>query len=241
MSRVATSLRMGARQYRRTPVLLALLVFLPAYVIGLFSLAAPDASVAFAVNGEPVQTSLSGAFPAFLTPMTAALFAGIAGLFVMTSAESDRRLAVAGYRAHEVILARLGLVVGLSGLATVISVAIMWIAFTPSAPVVYVGAVWLTALVYGMVGVLVGTALDRLPGVYLVLFGTLVDLFLFQNPLATDPPAVATVLPGHFPVKLATAAGFAGTVDIGTLLGALAALGVVTLLATIGYAWAMGS
>jgi len=66
----------------------------------------------------------------------------------------------------------------------------------------------LTALVYGMVRLLVGFLLDRLLGVSLILFGSMIDLFVFQNPLATDPLAVARLLPGHYPLQLVIEAGF---------------------------------
>ena len=233
--------RAGAREYRRAPVLLALLVALPAYVIGLFSVVIPATDVGFSVAGEPVATTLTTAATAFTTPMVAALLAGIAGLFLMSGVENDGRLLVAGYRAHEVILGRLGLLALVSLVATAVPVGVMLLTYRPEATGAFVLAVWLTAVVYGMGGVVVGTRLDRLPGVYLVLFGAMVDLFLFQNPLASDSPAFAPALPGHFPMSVAMEAAFVGTVDWTGIAYSALVLVVATLLATLVYRRAMAT
>jgi len=234
--RVGAALRAGALELRRTPLLLALLVVAPAYVIYLFTVVAPDGPAVVQVGGETVRTTLPTAFPAFTTPMTAALLSGIAGLFLMgTAADADARLVVAGYRGRDVVLARLGLLVAIAGVATAVSVGVMLTAFSPESLGWFVAGVGLTALLYGTVGVLAGVVLDRLAGVYLVLFGSMIDLFVFQNPLATDTPAAATLLPGHYPLALAMDAGFTGSVDATDLALALAYLAGLTALATLAF------
>ncbi|WP_162991398.1 ABC transporter permease [Halostella salina] len=237
MTRVGTALRLGAREFRRTPLLVALLVVAPAYVIGVFTLAAPDGrAVLHLVGGDTVRTTLPEAFPAFTTPMTAALLAGIAGLFLMHSAaDADGRLVVAGYRSRQVVLSRLGLLAVVAAVASAVSVGVMLTAFEPSALGWFLLGTGLTALLYGMVGVLAGILLDKLPGVYLILFGSMIDLFVFQNPMATSRPDLATYLPGHFPLALAMNAGFAGSVDLAQLAWGLAYLGVLTVAATLAF------
>ena len=235
-SRVGAALRAGALELRRTPLLLALLVVAPAYVIYLFTIVAPDGQAVLEVGGETIQTTLPKAFPAFTTPMTAALLTGVAGLFLMgTAADADARLVIAGYRAYEVVLARLGLLVAIAGVASAVSVGVMLTAFTPDALGWFVVGVGLTALVYGMVGVLAGVVLDRLAGVYLILFGSMIDLFVFQNPLATDAPDAASFLPGHYPLQVAMDAGFTGSVDGANLSWALLYLAGVTAIATLAF------
>lgn len=234
MTRVGTAVRTGAAELRRTPVLVALLVIAPAYVIYVFTAVAPEGPATVHVGEATVRTTLPKAFPAFTTPMTAALLAGIAGLFLMdTAAAGDSRLVVAGYRAHQVVLARLGLVALVSLLAATVSTAVMWTAFQPAAPGRFLLATATTALVYGMVGLLVGLVLDRLVGVYVVLFGSMIDLFVFQNPLATEAPAFARLLPGHYPLRVAMAAAFSGDPGMDAVAGAMAYLAVLTLLATL--------
>jgi ABC-2 type transport system permease protein len=234
--RIGTLLRLGARQFRRTPVLLGLLLFLPAYMVGVFATVAPDDQVPLHLTDETVRRSLTAAMPGFTTPMVAALLAGIAGLFLMQStAAADGRLTVAGYRAHEVVLARLGLLAGVSLVASGVAVGAAMLAFDPASVGWFAAGTVLTALAYGLVGVLAGVTLDRLPGVYLIMFGSMVDLFLFQNPLATDAPEAATLLPGHYPLALATDAAFAGTVELAHLGWALAYLGGLLAVATLAF------
>ncbi|MFB6176840.1 MAG: ABC transporter permease, partial [Halobaculum sp.] len=214
MSRVGTALRSGGTELRRTPTLLALLIGAPAYGVGVFTLVAPEGPAVLHVGGETVRTTLPKAFPAFTTPMTAALLSGVSGLFLMETATADARLVVAGYRPFEVVLARLGLLAGISAVATGVSVGVMLTAFEPASLLWFLVGTELVALSYGTVGVLVGLLLDRLPGVYLILFGSMIDLFVFQNPLATDSPAAAALLPGHFPLRIAMAGGFDVAVDL---------------------------
>lgn len=233
MTRVGTALRSGALELRRTPLLVALLVVAPAYVIYVFTLVAPDGPAVVHFGGDTVRTTLPKAFPAFTTPMTAALLTGITGLFLMQSAAvADSRLVVAGYRAHHVVLARLGLLTGVAAVATGVSVAVMLTALAPEHLGWFVLGTGLAALTYGMVGVIAGVLLDRLPGVYLILFGSMIDLFIFQNPLATDPPEVARLFPGHYPLRIVTEAGFANSVDVVLLGWTLVYLGLLTVVAT---------
>lgn len=235
MSRVTSVVAAGVMELRRTPVLLALLVFLPAYVIGVFAFVAPDVpAVLHLPDGGNVLVNLTEGFPAFTTPLTAALVAAIAGLFMMQeSATADGRLVVAGYQPAELVLARLVLLVGIVTVATAISVAVMATAFRPEHLVWYLVATGLAALVYGAVGVVVGLVLDRLAGLYLLMFGAMLDMFIFQNPLAAESPTGAPFLPGHFPSELAVEAGFADAVDPANLVWGL---GVLVILAVVAVA-----
>jgi hypothetical protein len=232
VTRVGAALRSGATELRRTPLLVALVVIAPAYVIYVFTAVAPTGTAVLHLSGGPVRAPLGSAFPAFTTPMTAALLAGITGLFLMGTAAADGRLVVAGYRAHQVVLARLGVLVGVAAVATAVSVGVMHTAFEPAHSGWFLLGTGLTALTYGAVGVLAGLVVGRLTGVYVVLFGSMIDLFVFQNPLATDTPAMARLLPGHYPLGVAMEAAFGSGLDFAALGWALAYLGVLTALAT---------
>lgn len=236
MTRVGAALRSGATELRRTPLLLALLVVAPAYVIYLFTVVAPAGTAPVHVAGEVVRTPLASAFPAFTTPMTAALLTGITGLFVMgSSAAADARLVVAGYRAHQVVLARLGVLLAVAAVATGVSVGVMLTAFEPAHLAWFVVGTGLTAVVYGMVGVLAGVLLARITGVYVILFGSMIDLFVFQNPLATDSPEVAGLLPGHYPLRVTMEAAFAAGVNPASVGWTLLYVGVLAVAATTAF------
>jgi hypothetical protein len=240
VTRVGSAFRSGLAELRRTPLLVALLVVGPAYTVYVFTLVAPDGPAVLHLGDETVQTTFSNAFPVFTTPMTAALLSGVAGLFLMeTAAAADSRLVVAGYRAGEVVLARLGIVAAIAAVATGVSVGVMQTAFRPEQLGWFLLGVGLTALIYGLIGLLVGIVLDRLVGVYLILFGSMIDLFIFQNPLATDPPALAQILPGHYPLRLTIEAGFTGSISPGAVVGTLVYLGALTALSAFGFYWQM--
>jgi ABC-2 type transport system permease protein len=86
-----------------------------------------------------------------------------------------------------------------------------------------------------MVGVLVGTVLDTLAGVYFLLFVPMLDLFLYQNPLATGTGTLGTYLPGHFPVQLAMDAAFTESVNVEPVAWSLVWLIILTVLATAAF------
>lgn len=120
----------------------------------------------------------------------------------------------------------------IGGVCTLISVVTLVVAgFTPELLGWFALATLLTALVYGCIGALVGSVLDALPGVYLLLFGPMIDLFLFQNPLARETPAGAGLLPGHFPLVLAMDSAFTAHVSGETVVGSLAVLGALAAVA----------
>ncbi|WP_415378923.1 hypothetical protein [Halosimplex sp. TS25] len=221
--RVTTAVTMGVREFRRTPVLLALLAFLPAYIIGAFVLLVPDVDVPATIGEATVTVPMADFAAAFMTPVTVAILSGIVGLFlVQTSQAADDRLRLAGYSATDLVVSR----VGTLGLGTVVvtaaSVLVAVLAFTPVSIVPFVAATLLVGLTYGILGVVVGIALGRLGGVYVMLFAPMVDVLMFQNPLATDAPEWITLLPSHYATNALFDAAFTSSVDAGDFGGALA-------------------
>jgi ABC-2 type transport system permease protein len=220
--RIRTLTAMGAREFVRTPVLLALLAFLPVYIIGVFVLLVPEKTVPLSIDGTVVTADMGAFAAAFMTPVTVAILAGIVGLFLMQSSQAaDDRLRLAGYRARDLVLARFGLLVAGTGLVTGASLAVALTAVTPDLLGWFVLAAVLAGLTYGILGIVVGVVLDRLPGVYVMLFAPMLDILMFQNPLVTDSPAWTTLLPGHYATALLFDATFTESVSGGDLLAAL--------------------
>ncbi|WP_436927890.1 hypothetical protein [Halosimplex amylolyticum] len=212
--RVTTAVTMGVREFRRTPVLLALLAFLPAYIIGAFVLLVPDVDVPATIEGTTVAVPMAEFAAAFMTPVTVAILSGIVGLFlVQTSQAADDRLRLAGYSAADLVVSR----VGTLGLGTVVvtaaSVLVAALAFTPETIVPFVAATLLVGLTYGILGVVVGIVLGRLGGVYVMLFSPMVDVLMFQNPLATDAPEWTRLLPSHYATNALFDAAFTSSAD----------------------------
>ena len=233
MSQTRTTLEMGLREYARTPVLLALLVFLPAYVILFFTRVVPERTVPVDVPGAGMlAVGLKPTVAALMTPMVAALIGGIAGLFLMQSARDvDSRLVVVGAAPRAILFARFGLLGFATLLASAVAVAVMSLTYVPDQLAPFVAATVVSGLTYGALGVLAGLVLNRLAGVYLMMFGPFLDIFLAQSPLSEGAPAVAPYLPGHDTVEMAFDAAFTAGVDLATVAGGLVYLAVVAAVA----------
>jgi len=221
--RVTTAVSMGVREFRRTPVLLALLAFLPAYIIGAFVLLVPDISVPVTLDGTTVTVPMTDFAAAFMTPVTAAILTGIVGLFLVQRSQSaDDRLGLAGYGATDLVVSRIGTLAIGAVVVTAASVLVAVLSFTPERVGAFAAATLLTAFTYGILGVVVGILFDRLGGVYVMLFAPMVDILMFQNPLATDSPDWTAVLPSRFATTALFDAAFTPGVEAWDFVGAVA-------------------
>lgn len=237
VTRVGRAFEMGLREYARTPVLLALLAFLPAYFVGIFSYLLPSNEIPITVPGDGQQlVPTAELYGVLLVPLLAGLIGGIAGMFLMQAArDADARLVLAGYRPSQVIVARFGLLVLASLVATGVALAVLAPTYVPESLTVFVGTSVLAGLTYGLVGVLVGLLLGRLAGVYVMLFVPMLDVFFMQNPTVEDKVALAPLLPGHAVTELAVDAGFSTSVDFWPLVPAAAMLALVAAAATVAF------
>ncbi|MFC7138415.1 hypothetical protein ACFQMA_01010 [Halosimplex aquaticum] len=230
---VRTAVVTGLREYARTPVLLALLVVAPAYLVGLFGYAAPDTPVPVDTpGGGRTVVPLADVLTILGVVLVAAMVGGLVGLFVVQSATAaDGRLVVAGFPPASILLAR-GTILTMAAAATVgISMAVAVNVFTPVSALGLAMAGLLTALIYGAVGVVVGTQVDQLAGVWVLLFAPLLDIVLYQNPLATETTVVATLLPGHATMRIAVGAGVGSGVDWAAVATAVTYLVALTAVA----------
>lgn len=220
-TRVRTAVAMGLREFRRTPVLIGLLVVLPLYFIGGFMNIVPDATLTVPISDETVTITLPEFVAALVTPVTAGLLSGIIGLFLMHSSKAaDDRLRLAGYQSRELIVSRVSLLAAGGLIVSGVSLAIVLVGFTPQSIPAFVAATVLTALTYGVLGVIVGVLLNRLAGVYVMLFAPYVDMLMFQNPMATDSAAWTKLLPGYFTTKATMDAAFTSGLDSWNFVGA---------------------
>lgn len=222
--RIITAARYGLREYRRTPILVGLLVFLPVYFILAFRFALPAQSLTLpAGDAWPrTATSLVEAYTALELPLVGATFGGIAGLFlVRLTSDADRRLVIAGYRPSEVLAARFIVLITAALLVTAAAIAIASNGFSPRHLQWVAAATLLAAVTYGLLGVIAGRLLSTLAGVYLMLFAPALDVFLVQNPTIPGEPWFASLLPGHHAVTLSLAATYAPSVPHETVLAGL--------------------
>jgi ABC-2 type transport system permease protein len=233
MSKTATAFEMGLREYARMPVLLALFVFLPAYFILVFTNVMPDQPISVDIPVQGImQVEMTSVVPVLMTPMATALIGGAAGLFLMQSArEVDGRLSLTGLGVPSLIVARSGVLAVASVAAGLVSMGILSLSYLPQRIGWFLVATVLTGLLYGGIGVLIGLALNRLAGIYVLMFGPLLDIFLAQSPLTQEGHAIAPYLPSHYPMQLAFDAAFSIRVELTNLWLGLGYLVVLWLVA----------
>jgi hypothetical protein len=233
VTRTATAFSIGLREHARNYVLAALLVVLPVSFITLAFAVTQDVQmpVRTLVDGETttVMRGMPEVHGVIMTPITSALIAGLAGIFLMREArDTDGRLAVVGYRARQVVAARFGVLTVLTLVVTGVSVGVMLVDFRPDQLWWFVAAMVVLSVTYGLVGMLVGAVFDRLAGLWIMLILPMLDVGLFQDPLfvQSEPDWWMKLFPGYHPVRVMVDAGLTAEVDTALSLG----WGVVYLL-----------
>lgn len=237
MSTLRTTFEMGIREYARTPVLLGLLAFLPVYLILVFHRVMPEsrATVEVPVQGA-MAVEMRTLTTILTTPMAAAFVGGAAGLFLMQSAGAvDGRLSLVGADASAIVAARGGVLALAAVVGSLVAVGVLSTVASVERVLWYLLATLLVGLLYGGVGALVGLVLNRLAGIYVLMFGPFFDLFLAQNPLTDETHALAPFLPGHFPMKLAFDAALTARVAPRNLWLSLAYLAVLALVVGVAF------
>ena len=236
LARAGTATAMAFRDQRRRPLVLIIIVILPAYVITRSiaeTLATPRR---IGLPGDVwVTTTMKNLHGAGMGGFVIAFVAALVGVFVMQSAlQGDRRLVVAGFRPVETVVARLivlgaatTLVVGISAIVTALN-------FTPASWPPLLAAMVLLGLIYGAIGALAGAVLDKLAATYLILFMVLTDVGITQSPMFRDTPGTgAALLPGYGPSRVMYDGAFSETFHAGSelllSLGWLVLLGIAVL------------
>ena len=236
LARARTATTMAFRDQRRRPLVLILLILLPAYVI--------TRSVAETLStprriglpdGVWVTTTMKDLHGAGMGGVVIAFAAALLGVFVMESAlEGDRRLVIAGFRPGETVIARLLVLFTATGVVVAVSVVVTALNFTAASWPVLIVAMVLLGLIYAAIGALTGALLGKLAATYLMLFLVMTDLGVVQTPMFHEtPPAAAWLLPGYGPSRVMYDGAFSATFHAagGLLIGLawLAALGIAVL------------
>jgi hypothetical protein len=221
---------MAFRDQRRRPLVLILLVVVPAYVI--------TRSVAQTLGtprrvGLPddvwVTVTMRNLHGAGMGGFAIAFVVALVGVFVMQSAlQGDRRLVVAGYRPIQTIAARLLVLLAATAVVVGVSAVVTALNFTPKSWPPLIASLILIGLIYGCIGALAGAVLDRLAATYLMLFLVMTDVGVVQSPMFRPAPGdLAVLLPGYGPSRAMYDAAFAESFHAGTELA-------------LGIAWAAG-
>lgn len=214
LARTRTATTMAFRDQLRRPLVLLLIVVIPAFIItkAIAQTLATPRRIGLP-DGVFVTTTMKDVHGAGMGGMLVAFVAALLGVFVMQSAlEGDRRLVVAGYRPGETVLARL--LVLISGTALVVAVSAITTALNYSAaswlPVIT--ALMLLGLIYAAIGALAGALLDKLAATYLMLFLVMTDVGVVQSPMFhVTPGPLAVLLPGYGPSRVMYDGAFSST------------------------------
>ncbi|MBY0396431.1 MAG: ABC transporter permease, partial [Thermoleophilia bacterium] len=224
----------------RNRPLWALLTAVPAIFILLAVAVTPDDAIAVALTEGGRSALATVPMPdlhvATMGTLAIAALSGLAGVFVACDAgEADRRLAVAGFRSGELLLAR-GVVVATAALlVTAVSLGVTALVLRPERWGAYVAANLLIAAAYAALGVLLGPPAGRIGGLYLVFLIPFVDLGIGQSPmLRPEPPGWAELLPGYGASRLLVDAAF--TAEFSEPRGVVIALAWVAALAGLAAA-----
>ncbi len=206
VARAQAATVMGFREQLRRPLLLILLIAVPAYVVTRsIAITQPTPHLIGLPGGGTVLTTMKALHGAVMAGTAIAFIAGLCGVFVMQSAlAGDRRLVIAGFRPGETVFARLAVLGIDAALVVGVSLAVTALYFSPASWLRFAAAAALIGVIYGMLGALFGAVLDRLSATYLTLFLVMTDLGIVQNPMFGNgtPGRWAVLLPGYGPVRM---------------------------------------
>ena len=207
--RVATT--MAFRDQLRRPLVLVLIVVIPAYVItrSIAETLATPRTIGLP-DGGFVTTTMKELHGAGMGGVVVAFVAALLGVFVMQSAlEGDRRLVVAGFRPGETVLARLLVLLSGTALVVAVSAVVTALNFTAANWAPLIGSMLLLGLIYAAIGALAGALLDKLAATYLMLFLVMTDIGVVQTPMFhVTPGRFAVLLPGYGPSRVMYDAAF---------------------------------
>jgi hypothetical protein len=219
LARARMTTAMAFRDQLRRPLVLILLVLVPAYVI--------TRSIAETLEtprriGLPddiwITTTMRELHGAGMGGFAIGFTVALVGVFVMQSAlAADRRLVVAGLKPGETVAARLLVLVAATALVVAVSAVVTALNFTPASWPPLIAALALIGLIYGAIGALGGAVLDRLAATYLMLFLVITDIGVVQSPMFGDgtPGRWAVLLPGYGPSRVMYDGAFSTTFHAG--------------------------
>jgi hypothetical protein len=233
--RTTISVRANLRSFTREPFALALLLFMPVVSIQLYGL-----SVGGIADFGLFDTDVS---LLFLGRITGAVFAtsalaGILGLFQSLSVQSaDSRLVIAGYHWLELAAARFAAIVSTALIiAVVTTISLGWLidVSLTSAAIAVVG-LFLAGVLYGHLGVLVGSVLPRPLEGSLVLLALADVSAIVASGLFPINDSFTHLFPLSHPYNVVLQGVIDGSVATVHMLPALGYLLIVMLLAVCAY------
>ena len=218
-TRIATA--MAFRDQFRRPLVLILLIVVPAYVVIRSVAQTRPSPRSIQLPGDIwVTTTMRAIHGPEMAKIAIAFVAALVGVFVMQSAlQADRRLVAAGFRPGEAVIARMLVVLSATAVAVAVATVVTaWkVTIVSWAPVII--AFILIGLIYASIGALLGALLDKLAATYLILFLAMTDLGVVQTPMFhAQPSRWAPLLPGYGPTRVMFDGAYSSSFHAGTEL-----------------------
>jgi len=233
LTQFSTCLKMGWRDWLRTPVLWVLLAVVPAVFILLSEAITPhgETTVVLRENGVAQATVVDPAdmHAGTMAPIAVASLAALVGVFmVLDSRVADRRLVLAGERRAVLGAARLLMVLTATGVATAVSLGVTAVVFQPGSWSSYAAGNLLVAVTYALIGMLLAPVFGRVSSVFLAFLIPFLDLGIWQSPmLRAQPDTWAQWLPGYGGIRLVIDGALTSAFDEGSAAAAALAWLVV--------------
>lgn len=235
--RVPSSIRASTLSFFREPLNIALLLILPALSIQIYGVSLsqfPDIGM-FAASGSLTTTGrITGAVFA-----TGAL-AGVLGLFQMISARNaDHRLVISGFHSSELVVSRFATIFVVSlAISAISTVTLVWLlSDTIDAPLIVFSGLALAGVIYGLLGMLVGTLLPReLEGSLLLVILADMDN-VFASGLFNIDESITRFAPLTHPHEIVSHAIIEGSLATAHVLPAIAFIAAFGLLSIGAYSY----
>ncbi|MGK2877603.1 MAG: hypothetical protein ACSLFF_03350 [Solirubrobacterales bacterium] len=199
--RIAGAFRLYARELRRRPLVIALVVFLPFFFISRAIAATEATPRTLTLPGRVIaETTMRGAHGAMMAAITIAFISGLAGASIARSSlQSDQRLVVSGFTVKEALVPRFLSLAAIAATATTVSMGVTALSFEPQSWPAFIAGNVLIAAIYGLIGVLAGAIFGQLGATYFVLFLAMLGMGILQNPMFGDgdPHGLAFFMPDY--------------------------------------------
>jgi hypothetical protein len=249
LSYLWTAFVLNTREVLRGRIVLLLLVLIPALFYAVTALTTSLEPTAFELGSIASDRWISvpqrDESLVFIGLAATGLLTSFIGLKLMQrDADVNRRLVRCGYRAHEILAAKLAvLLCVMVAVALWVALALPLLFFVPerfaTMLVGYIASGW----VYGCYGMLVGAITRReLEGILFVALLTNLDSGWLQNPVwyaEAQNQTIIEVLPAHLPAQVAMAGAFTSEPISGAFAGSLGYGAGFLVLAISVFAWRM--
>jgi hypothetical protein len=232
---LATSAGMSLRELVRSRVMLVLAALVPLLSFALAVASTREGVVAVRLARAPTAELLLVSERAQALLFLGIAAVGLIGAFfgaslVQRRVEVNRRLVLCGYRATELIAAKLGVLLFIVLASTLYALLLLVLLLDLERPLGVLLGLALAAFVYGAYGLCIGSIFRRdLEKVFAIVLLINVDAGWLQNPiyyLNTRSPWLVESLPGHFPAQTTFLAALTphpllGTAALALLYGTL--------------------